>query len=154
MVSVAIEISHPPFGHENTFAALYVASASLSKGYEVTVVLRGDGVYTGRKGQVNPLAGLDPVRRVLSRMRNLVDGSLDTEGINKAIAGMAKATGKDPEVVDFVLELFASGDDRIPLNSICNVNFACYRCRVSDEQCAERRYEFGTAKEIVREETD
>jgi len=55
MVNVVVEISHPPFGHENTFAALYVASASLSKGYEVTVILRGDGVYTGRKGQDEPL---------------------------------------------------------------------------------------------------
>ena len=55
MVKVVVEISHPPFGHENTFAALYVASASLSKGMDVVVILRGDGVYTGRKGQIEPL---------------------------------------------------------------------------------------------------
>ena len=54
MVKVIIEISHPPFGHENTFAGLYVASASLSKGYEVIVILRGDGVYAARKGQIKP----------------------------------------------------------------------------------------------------
>lgn len=55
MIKVIIDISHPPFGHENTFAGLYVASASLSKGMDVTVLLRGDGVYTGRKGQDEPL---------------------------------------------------------------------------------------------------
>ena len=90
MVSVAIEISHPPFGHENTFAALYVASASLSKGYEVTVVLRGDGVYTGRKGQVNPLEkiNLPPTEKQIEDIVEL-DGrvvadkvSLEMRGIN------------------------------------------------------------------------
>lgn len=55
MVSVIVEISHPPFGHEHTFAGLYVASASLSKAMDVIVILRGDGVYTGRKGQKEPL---------------------------------------------------------------------------------------------------
>jgi predicted peroxiredoxin len=55
MIKVVIEISHPPFGHENTYAGLYVASASLSKGFDVIVILRGDGVYTGRKGQIEPL---------------------------------------------------------------------------------------------------
>lgn len=55
MVNVIVEISHPPFGHENTFAALYVASASLSKGMDVVVILHGDGVYTGRGGQNAPL---------------------------------------------------------------------------------------------------
>lgn len=55
MVNVVVDISHPPFGHETTFAGLYVASASLSKGMDVTVILRGDGVYTGRKGQAEPL---------------------------------------------------------------------------------------------------
>ena len=55
LVKVVIDISHPPFGHENTFAGLYVATAALSKGMDVTVLLRGDGVYTGRKGQIEPL---------------------------------------------------------------------------------------------------
>ena len=55
MIKVIVEISHPPFGHENTFAGLYVATASLSKGMDVTVILRGDGVYAGRKGQDAPL---------------------------------------------------------------------------------------------------
>jgi predicted peroxiredoxin len=55
MVNVIVEISRPPFGHEHTFAGLYVASASLSKMMDVIVVLRGDGVYTGRKGQIAPL---------------------------------------------------------------------------------------------------
>jgi hypothetical protein len=87
-------------------------------------------------------------------MRDLVDGSLDSEGIQKALAGMAAATNRDLEEIDFLLELFASGDDRIMLSPICDVNFACYRCRVSDSQCAERRYEFGSAREIVREEQE
>jgi len=94
------------------------------------------------------------VRRVISRMNDLVDGSLDIEGIRNVIQGMADATGKDPEAIDFLLELFASGDDRIGLSPICDVNFACYRCQVSDAQCEERRYEFGTAKEIVREDEE
>ena len=54
MPHVVVEISHPPFGHEHTFAGLYVATACLSKGMDVIVVLRGDGVYTGMRGQVDP----------------------------------------------------------------------------------------------------
>jgi len=54
MTHVIIEITHPPFGHENTFAGLYVATASLSKGMDVTIILSGDGVYTGMKGQCDP----------------------------------------------------------------------------------------------------
>ena len=94
------------------------------------------------------------VRRVISRMKDLVDGSLDTEGIKNALTGMGKVTGYSPEIVDFVLELFASGDDQVGMQAICDVNFACYRCRVSDEQCDERRYRFGSAEEIVREEQE
>ncbi len=58
MVSVVIEISHPPFGHENTYAGLYIASASLSKGMDVIVILRGDGIYTGRKGQMETMENI------------------------------------------------------------------------------------------------
>lgn len=94
------------------------------------------------------------VRRVLSRMRDLVDGSLDVEGIQRAIGAMAAATGRDEEQVDYLLEVFAAGEPAINQHAICSVNFACYRCRVSDAQCAERRYEFGSAKEIVRGEAE
>jgi sulfur relay (sulfurtransferase) DsrF/TusC family protein len=59
MVNVVIDISHPPFGHENTFAGLYVATASLSKGMDAIVILRGDGVFTGRKGQVDPMENIN-----------------------------------------------------------------------------------------------
>ena len=59
MTGVVIEVGHPPFGHENTFAGLYVATASLSKGMDVIVVLRGDGVYTGRRGQIDPLKNIN-----------------------------------------------------------------------------------------------
>jgi len=38
LVKAVIEISHPPFGHENTFAGLYVATASLSKAMDIVVV--------------------------------------------------------------------------------------------------------------------
>jgi len=92
------------------------------------------------------------VRRVISRMNDLADGSLDIEGIRAAIEGMAKATGRSAEEIDFLLEIFATGDDRIGLSSICDVKSACFRCRVSDEICGERRFEFGSAKEITRVE--
>jgi predicted peroxiredoxin len=75
MVTVVVEISHPPFGHENTFAALYVASASLSKGYEVTVILRGDGVYTARKGQLEPLEKIN-----LPPTENQVEDIIELDG--------------------------------------------------------------------------
>ena len=49
MKKILIEILHPPFGPENTFAGIFAATASLSKGMDVTVILREDGVYSGRK---------------------------------------------------------------------------------------------------------
>jgi len=114
---------------------------------------RGPLEFTREMGWKKP--GSSPgVRRFLSRMRDLVDGSLDLEGIVKAIEDMAAATGRSVEEIDFLLELFASGDDRIRLHAICDVQSACYRCLVSDAQCAERRYEFGTAREIIREEQE
>jgi predicted peroxiredoxin len=59
MVKVVIEISHSPFGHENTFAGLYTATASLSKGMDVLVILGNDGVFTGLKGQDDPLKNIN-----------------------------------------------------------------------------------------------
>jgi predicted peroxiredoxin len=59
MMKVIIEISHAPFGHENTFAGLYTATASLSKGMDVTVILRDDGVFTGLMGQNDPLKNIN-----------------------------------------------------------------------------------------------
>jgi sulfur relay (sulfurtransferase) complex TusBCD TusD component (DsrE family) len=58
-VTLVVQISKPPFGHENTFAALYVASASLSKGVEVIVLLMGDGVYAAAKGQIGSQENID-----------------------------------------------------------------------------------------------
>jgi predicted peroxiredoxin len=89
LVKVLIEITRAPFGHENTFAGLYVASGSLSKGMDVSVVLRGDGVYTGRKGQVDPQSNInlppteDQVKDILELGgRILVDkSSLHNRGI-------------------------------------------------------------------------
>ena len=91
MVKVVIEISHPPFGYEHTFAGLYVASASLSKGYKVIVVLRGDGVYTGRKGQIETMKNINlPATEDLVEDIIELDGrvivdrqSLELRGINK-----------------------------------------------------------------------
>jgi len=100
-----------------------------------------------RKVGANPA-----VRRVLSRMNDLVDGSLDLEGIRSAIKGMAEASGRSEEEIDFLLEIFAAGDDRIGLSSVCAKDSACFRCRVSNDLCAERRFEFGSAKEISRGE--
>lgn len=92
------------------------------------------------------------VRRVLSRMHDLVDGSLDTEGIRAAVEGMAEATGRSAREIDFFLEIFASGERRIGLSAVCAKDSACYRCRVSNALCAERRFEYGSAKEIPRVE--
>jgi len=75
MVKVVIEISHPPFGYEHTFAGLYVASASLSKGYDVTVILRSDGVYTGRKGQIEPMKNIN-----LPATEDLVEDIIELDG--------------------------------------------------------------------------
>jgi len=54
MKSVIMELTHPPFGRENTYAALFVGSASVSMGIEVTVLLAGEGIYVGLKGQNDP----------------------------------------------------------------------------------------------------
>lgn len=59
MVNILVFISHAPFGHENAFAGLYVASASLSKGLEVCVILEGEGIYAGLKGQLDPQGNID-----------------------------------------------------------------------------------------------
>jgi predicted peroxiredoxin len=91
MVKVIIEISHPPFGHENTFAGLYVATASLSKGFDVIVILRDNGVFTGRNGQIDPMKhiNLPPTEEQMTDIIEL-DGriiadrsSLDLRGINQ-----------------------------------------------------------------------
>lgn len=89
MTTVMIEITHPPFGHEKAFAALYVATASLSKGMDVIVVLRGDGVYLARHGQVDPLKNInlppteDQVRDILELDGRVLadEGALDMRGI-------------------------------------------------------------------------
>jgi predicted peroxiredoxin len=91
MIKVVIDISHPPFGHENTFAGLYVATASLSKGFDVTVILRGDGVYTGRSGQMEPMANInlpateDQVEDIIELDGRIVadKNSIDQRGISK-----------------------------------------------------------------------
>jgi sulfur relay (sulfurtransferase) DsrF/TusC family protein len=98
MVNLVVDITHPPFGHENTFAALYVAAASLSKGYEVLVVMREDGVFSGRAGQQEPLEkiNLPPTE---SQVKDVIEldgrviadkGSMERRGIaeDELIAGI------------------------------------------------------------------
>jgi len=144
------------FGSVVEFLASFESESDLAAGVEeMFSYIKDEGAveFTREMGWKTP--GSSPaVRRVLSRMRDLVDGSIDTAGIRAAIEALAAASGRDEETVDFLLQLFASGDARIGLSPICDVNFACYRCRVSDSQCAERRYEFGTGREIVREEQE
>jgi len=72
MTKILVLITHPPFGHENTFAGLYVASTALSKGLEVTVAMTGDGVYAGRKGQVDPLANIN-MPSTEDQVRDIID---------------------------------------------------------------------------------
>jgi len=144
------------FGSVVEFLASFESEQDLAAGVEeMFSYIKDEGAveFTREMGWKTP--GSSPaVRRVLSRMRELVDGSIDMPGIRAAIAAMAAATGRDEETIDFLLQLFAAGDTRIGLAPICDVNFACYRCRVSDRQCAERRYEFGTGREIVHEERE
>ncbi len=144
------------FGSVVDFLASFETEEDLAAGIdEMFSYVKDQGAieFTREMGWKTP-GSSSGVRRVLSRMHDLVDGSIDSEGIRAAIHGMAEVVGKDEETVDFLLQLFAVGDDRIGLAPICDVNFACYRCRVSDAQCAERRYEFGTGREIIREEQD
>ena len=111
-MSVVIEITHPPFGHEKAFASLYVATASLSKGMDVIVVLRGDGVYVARHGQEDPLKhiNLPPTEQQVVDIVEL-DGrvlvnreSLELRGIGKdeLIEGVEEM-GSDA-IHDIVLE--------------------------------------------------
>lgn len=91
MSDIVVEISEAPFGHENTFAGLYVALVSVTKGREVTVILRGDGVYAGVLGQDDPQENihLPPTEQ---QMQDIVDldgrvvaekSSLEARGISK-----------------------------------------------------------------------
>ena len=54
-----IEIAHPPFGHERAFASLYVAKVCILRGMLVTVVLRGEGVFTGLRGHQDPMDNIN-----------------------------------------------------------------------------------------------
>jgi len=92
MVNVVIDISHPPFGHETTFAGLYIASASLSKGMDVVVILRGDGVYTGRKGQLEPMENIN-----LPPTEDQVADIIELDGRMVADREALSMRGIDPE---------------------------------------------------------
>jgi len=70
MSKLVIEISHSPFGHENAYAALFAAMAWVSMGNEVVVLLRGEGVHVGGKGQVDPFKNisLPPTERQVTEV--------------------------------------------------------------------------------------
>jgi predicted peroxiredoxin len=71
-MALVIQISKPPFGHENTFAGLFVASASLSTGLETTVLMVGDGVYTAIKRQVDPQKNIS-MAPTESQVQDIID---------------------------------------------------------------------------------
>ena len=107
MVNVIIEISRAPFGHEHTFAGLYVASASLSKMMDVIVILRGDGVYTGRKGQISPLEKIH-----LPPTEDQVSDIIELDGRVVADKSALEARGiADDELIEGI-EVIASDDIR------------------------------------------
>jgi len=54
MPRLVLEIGHAPFGHENAYAGLFIAMGWVSVGNEGLVVLRGDGAYAAKKGQMDP----------------------------------------------------------------------------------------------------
>lgn len=58
MVKLVIEISHGPFGQENAYAGLFVAMGWQSVGNEAIVVLRENGIYAAKRGQMDPLKEL------------------------------------------------------------------------------------------------
>jgi sulfur relay (sulfurtransferase) DsrF/TusC family protein len=102
MAELVVEISKPPYGHENTFAGLYVALGSLTKGHEVTVVLRGDGVYSGRKGQEMPLKNINlpPTEQQIQDIVDL-DGRVVADRTALEMRGISKEELIDGiEVVD------------------------------------------------------
>ena len=112
MAELVVEISRPPFGHENTFAGLYVALGSLTKANDVTVVLRGDGVYTGRKGQERSLKNINlpPTER---QVRDIIDldgrvvadkTSLEVRGISEEELIEGIEIVEPEEVHDILLE--------------------------------------------------
>lgn len=66
-------IIHPPYGHENAFAGLFIAMASLSKGLDVNVILNCDGVFTAIKEQKEPerLLSLPSIEKQLQDILDL-----------------------------------------------------------------------------------
>ncbi|MBM5805820.1 MAG: DsrE family protein [Candidatus Verstraetearchaeota archaeon] len=86
MPKLVIEISHSPFGHENAYAALFAAMAWASMGNEVAVVLKGEGVHVGRKGQVDPFKNisLPPTEKQVNELLE-VDGRVvaDRQALQK-----------------------------------------------------------------------
>jgi sulfur relay (sulfurtransferase) DsrF/TusC family protein len=101
--TIVVEIGRPPFGHENTFAGLYVGLGSLSKAMDVIVVLRGDGVYTGRKGQVEPMENIN-----LPGTEEQITDIIDLDGRVIAEKGALEERGIAPEELIDEVEILES----------------------------------------------
>jgi len=142
------------FGSLTDLVGSFESDADLAAGMEEMFSYLDENATREFARQVGarPVGKDAAVRRVLSRMKDLVDGSLDIEGIRTAIADMAKATGRSPEQIDYLLEIFGAGEPQIGLSAICAVKSACFRCKVSDAHCAERRFAYGSSQEILHEE--
>jgi len=111
MVNLVVEITHPPYGHENTFAGLYVALTSLAKGMNVTVILHGDGAYTALKGQtpekkINVLSTEAQIEDILAIGGRVIAyrDALIHRGItqNEMITGIE--VHDSPEIYDLMLD--------------------------------------------------
>jgi sulfur relay (sulfurtransferase) complex TusBCD TusD component (DsrE family) len=49
--TITLFLNTPPYSHENTYTAMKIAEAALSKGHETHLVASADGVYNFLKGQ-------------------------------------------------------------------------------------------------------
>lgn len=112
MVSVIMEITHPPFGRENTYAALFIASASVALGVEVAIILTGEGVYAGLKGQVDPQKNISmPPTEKQVRDFLFFGGTVVADGHSMAARGIKESDLIEgikvldrPAAVDLLLE--------------------------------------------------
>jgi predicted peroxiredoxin len=111
MVSVIMEITHPPFGRENTYAALFIASASVALGVGVAIILSGEGVYAGLKGQTDPQKNINlPSTEAQVRDFLFLGGTVFVDEQSMAARGMIASeliegikVLSNPAIVDLIL---------------------------------------------------
>jgi len=105
MCEVVLEISHGPFGEEKTFAAFYAGKVCVHSALMVTVVLRGDGVFSGIAGQKDAQRNINlpPTEPNLQEMLDLDirvladENSMELRGLTEAdlMPGIEVAPTKD-----------------------------------------------------------